>query len=83
MKFGTALDNLISVFSPRLYAQRTAYRFQAARIQAASGEHNSMRQMLSGRSGGYEAGKLDRLKGRIVGSPHENDIPREQIAALR
>ena len=42
-----------------------------------------MRQMMGGRNGGYEAGKVNRLTRRIQGSPHENDIPREQIENMR
>lgn len=79
----SALDSLISVFSPRWGAQRLAYRQYASRISNASGIHESMRKLLTGRSGGYEAGKLDRLKGRTIGSPHENDVPRQQIHNMR
>lgn len=78
---GKAIDNLISVFSPAWGAKRMAYRNQ---ILASSGVHRSMEKLLGGRNaGGYEAGKVDRLKGRTVGSAHENDVPRQQIANLR
>ncbi len=77
------IDNAIAAISPRWAANRMASRYQISRLQAASGVHKSMQQMFSGGHGGYEAGKKDRLKGRIVGSPHENDVPRQQIAMLR
>jgi lambda family phage portal protein len=81
---GKSIDNLISVISPTWAASRAYARQQYAQINASSSDHESMRKML-GRSGagGYEAGKSDRLKGRTVGSPHENDIPRQQIHTLR
>lgn len=77
------LESTISILSPRWAAQRLAYRHQMSRLRAAAGVHESMQKMFGSRHGGYEAGKLDRLKGRVVGSPHENDIPRAQVAALR
>jgi lambda family phage portal protein len=77
------VDNAISFFSPRWAASRMAYRNDISRLQASAGIHRSMQQMFAGSKGGYEAGKSDRLKGRIIGSPHENDVPRQQIKALR
>lgn len=81
---GNAIDNLISVFSPGWGAKRMANRQYGESIKNAAGVHESMRKLLSGRNaGGYEAGKSDRLKGRTVGSAHENDVPRRQIETLR
>lgn len=77
------VESAIATLSPRWAANRAAYRYETAKIQAASGQHESMNQLLGTRFGGYEAGKGDRLKGRVIGSPHENDIPRQQISALR
>lgn len=81
---GSLLDNLIGVVSPRAAAQRIAYRQHLTRLKASSGYHDSIRRLMSGRNeGGYEAGKTDRLKGRVIGSPHENDLPRRQIEVMQ
>lgn len=80
---GNIIDNFASALSPSWYANRLAHRQYAAGIKAAANTHDAMRKLMSGRSGGYEAGKSDRLKGRTTGSPHENDIPREQVERLR
>jgi lambda family phage portal protein len=80
----TAIDNVIGVFSPGWQARRTESRMHTTRLKASAGVHKSMEKLFgNGRAGGYEAGKADRLKGRVIGSPHENDIPRQQIAALQ
>jgi lambda family phage portal protein len=83
MNVSSILDNTIAFFSPRWGAERIAIRHQLARIQDTNGVHESMRKLMSGRQGGYEAGKTDRLKGRTGGSPHENDVPRAQVDMLR
>lgn len=81
---GNALDSMISVFSPKWAANRIAYRAHISQIKAASGRHEAMEKLLGGRNaGGYEAGKSDRLKGRTIGSAHENDVPRHQVKAMR
>jgi len=80
---GRMIDSMASAISPSWYANRLAHRQYAEGIKAASSDHNSMRKMLGGGHVGYEAGKSDRLKGRVTGSPHENDVPREQIDRLR
>ena len=82
---GRALDNLVSVISPKWALQRIAHRDAISRVKAVSnGRHRAMEEMIgSSRKGGYEAGKADRLKGRTVGCTHENDIPSEQIDRLR
>lgn len=83
---GRTLDSLIAVVSPKWAADRAAYRHQYAAITASttSGRHRAMDQLIgSGGSGGYEAGKADRLKGRMATCTHENDVPRVQIDRLR
>lgn len=80
---GKALDSLIGVFSPRWAARRTEFRVYRERVTDAAGDHKAMRKMIGTGNGGYEAGKSDRLKGRVTGSTHENDIPRDQIKRLR
>lgn len=80
---GKSLDKMISVVSPQWAANRAMAREQFAQINAVAGDHESMRRMIGRGKGGYEAGKQDRLKGRTVGSPHENDVPRQQIHTLR
>lgn len=82
--FGHTLDNVISVLSPTWAARRAAHRNAFNHLKNSSGEHNSMKKMLSGNKGGYQAGHLDRLKGRRTpGGIHENDIDRNQIEVLR
>lgn len=82
--FGELIDNTIGILSPRWAASRAAYRLRLRVTNTASGQHKAMEQMLGGRhAGGYQAGKADRLKGRTIGSPHENDVPRDQVARLR
>lgn len=79
------LDRAISFFSPRWAAERAAYRFQLSKLtNDASGVHREMEKVFGGRNaGGYEAGKRNRVRGRTIGSPHENDQPRDQINLLR
>lgn len=77
------IESAIATLSPQWAAKRASARLQFEHLKAQAGVHRSMQQMFSGSNGGYEAGKLDRLKGRTVGCPHENDIPRHQIHALR
>lgn len=80
------IENAISAVSPKWGMRREACRFQTARIRAAfDDDGNSLRRAIFGnmKNGGYEAGRSDRIHGRIIGSPHENDIPSRQIAALR
>lgn len=82
--FGHTLDNVISVLSPTWAARRAAHRNAFNHLKNSSGEHNSMKKLLSGNKGGYQAGHLDRLKGRRTpGGVHENDIDRNQIDVLR
>ncbi len=83
LRMSNLIENAIATLSPAWAAKRAFQRHQFEQIQAQTGVHRSMQQMMGGKFGGYEAGKLDRLKGRIVGSPHENDIPRQQIRTLR
>lgn len=83
MMLSNVLDNAIGFLSPRWAANRMVHRARIASLKNAANVHRSMQQLMAGRNGGYEAGKTDRLKGRIVGSPHENDVPRAQIHALR
>ncbi len=81
---GESLDKLISVVSPKWAASRAAHR-QAFQVSSAHAQqHRSMQKLFSAGSGGYEAGKHDRLKGYLTnGSYRENAIPREQIDVLR
>lgn len=81
--FGELLDKLALTLSPGWGARRIEMRRYASGLKASSGQHASMQKMLGGRTGGYEAGKPDRLKGYATTSPHENDIPRAQVARLR
>jgi lambda family phage portal protein len=81
---GNWLDSFIGIFSPRVAANRVAYRGRISQLRAAAGTHEAMRKMLGGHNdAGYEAGRQDRLKGRGHGAAHENDVPRDQIARLR
>ena len=48
----SALDNLISVFSPSWGARRVQWRNYTRQLKASTSEHQSMRQMLGGGSGG-------------------------------
>lgn len=81
---GDLIDNLISIASPKWGASRVAHRAYISQVRAASGRHAALEKMLgTNQKGGYEAGKADRLKGRHVGSAHENDQDRAQIIRMR
>lgn len=81
---GNFLDNAIGTVFPKWGAARAAYRNQLEKVSANTSDHQSLRRLMEGRSsGGYEAGKNNRLTARIKGSAHENDLPRAQIHNMR
>lgn len=70
---GSTLDRMISVFSPQWGLERMAARASLSQIEA-----------FASSSGGYAAGKLNRLtKGRLGSSVKEHAIPTEEVARLR
>lgn len=76
------IDNLVGLISPASQLRRVVARADVARVQAASSDHKSMRELLGGNVGGYQAGKNNRLTRQTSGIVHENDVDRAQIERL-
>lgn len=79
---GKAIDNLIGIFNPS-WAARRMHQRQVLRVVAANGRHKSMEKLLGDNtSGGYEAGKTNRLTGRRRVGGRENNLPRAQLTNI-